>query len=213
MKSEMNISSYHYHSANLAHTGDYLLPAVVKLLGRFPPPARLFELGCGNGALANELARMGYDVVAVDPSTEGIKIAKDNYPNCSFAVGSAYDNLAGQYGQFDIVISLEVVEHVFYPRKYAATVASLLTTQGVAIISTPYHSYLKNLVLALLNKWDTHMNPLWDYGHIKLWSRPKLVELFQEVGLRETGFHRVGRIPQLAKSMILTFCQGQTNVA
>lgn len=203
--SETDISHYHYDSATIAHTGDYLLPALIKLLERFSPPARIFEIGCGNGAVANRLAQLGYDVTAVDPSTEGIKIAKDNYPECSFAVGSGYDDLAKQYGSFEIVISLEVVEHVFYPRQYAATVASLLTSKGVAIVSTPYHGYIKNLALALMNKWDAHMDPLWDYGHIKLWSRQKLVQLFQEAGLYETSFHRVGRIPQLAKSMILTF--------
>jgi 2-polyprenyl-6-hydroxyphenyl methylase/3-demethylubiquinone-9 3-methyltransferase len=205
---ETDLSRYHYGSAAIAHTGDYLLPTLIKLLERFPPPARVFELGCGNGAVANILAQRGYEVTAVDPSIEGINIAKDTYPQCSFAVGSAYDDLAKQYGNFEIVISLEVVEHVFYPRQYAATVASLLASEGIAIISTPYHGYIKNLALALMNKWDAHMDPLWDYGHIKLWSRQKLTQLFSEARLYETSFQRVGRIPPLAKSMILTFQKG-----
>lgn len=46
-----------------------------------------------------------------------------------------------------------------------------LNDKGDIIISTPYHGYLKNLTLSLLNKWDSHMSPLWHRGHIKLWSK------------------------------------------
>ena len=199
------IGGYHHESANHSHTHEYLMPEVYKLLKQLPYPARIFELGCGNGATANELANRGYEVIAVDPSIEGINLAQTHYHNCQFAIGSAYEDLAGQYGQFDIVLSLEVVEHVFFPRRYAHTIAQLLPPGGTAIISTPYHGYIKNLALALLNKWDSHADPLWDYGHIKLWTRPKLVQLFQEAGLQETSFSRIGRIPQLAKSMVFSF--------
>jgi 2-polyprenyl-3-methyl-5-hydroxy-6-metoxy-1,4-benzoquinol methylase len=201
----VDTGEYHYSTAEAMHSHDYLLPTLYRLLKAAPSPASVFELGCGNGFVANELSKVGYAVTAVDPATKGIGIAKEAFPNCRFTVGSAYDDLAARYGIFDIVLSLEVVEHVFYPRKYAATVASLMKPDGIAIISTPYHGYLKNLALALLNKWDSHMNPLWDYGHIKLWSPTTLVRLFEEVGLRETGFYRVGRIPQLAKSMVMVF--------
>ena len=203
--SETDISSYHYISAEPSHTHDYLLPTLTGLLRQHPPPCRVFELGCGNGATANVMLKLGYEVTAVDPSTEGINIAKNSYPHIRFAVGSAYDELGDEYGTFPMVISLEVVEHIFYPRRYAATIASLLVPKGLAIVSTPYHGYMKNLALSLLNKWDSHMDPLWDYGHIKLWSRAKLVDLFREAGLSQCGFYRVGRIPQLAKSMIVAF--------
>ena len=203
--SEKETGGYHFDSADPAHTHGYLLPTVISLLKEYPPPCRIFELGCGSGATANALRALGYSVTAVDPSVEGIRLAKENYPDITFAVGSAYDQLAEKYGQFCVVVSLEVIEHIFYPRKYAATAADLLAPGGALIISTPYHGYLKNLVLALLNKWEKHMDPLWDYGHIKLWSRSTLGRLFSEVSLRETEFFRVGRIPQLAKSMILSF--------
>lgn len=202
---ELEASGYHHSSANHSHTHGYLMPVVREMISQLPSPNGVFEVGCGNGATANELAHLGYQVVAVDPSVEGIRIAKENYPNCRFALGSAYDDLSKQYGTFDIVISLEVIEHVFYPRRFAETVAKLLSPNGTLIISTPYHGYLKNLALALTNKWESHVDPLWDCGHIKLWTRAKLIRLFEEVGLYEMSFHRVGRVPQLAKSMVLSF--------
>jgi 2-polyprenyl-6-hydroxyphenyl methylase/3-demethylubiquinone-9 3-methyltransferase len=62
---------------------------------------------------------------------------------------------------------MEVVEHVYNPRKYVACVYSLLEECVVAIISTPYHSYIKNLALALTGKMDAHFTALWEFGHIK----------------------------------------------
>ncbi|MFN3682011.1 MAG: hypothetical protein ACK4VP_08235, partial [Nitrospira sp.] len=73
---------------------------------------------------------------------------------------------------------------------------------GVAIVSTPYHGYWKNLALALSGKMDAHFTALWDHGHIKFWSIRTLRQLLQEAGFSEIRFLRVGRIPPLAKSMI-----------
>lgn len=101
-----------------------------------------------------------------------------------------------------MVVSLEVVEHVYAPRNYARTLFDLLEPGGTAIVSTPYHGYLKNLALALSGKMDAHFTALWDHGHIKFWSIETLTKLLDEAGFMNIRFHRVGRVPQLAKSMI-----------
>ena len=101
------------------------------------------------------------------------------------------------------IISLEVVEHVYAPRDWARTLFNLTAPGGTAVVSTPYHGYLKNLAIALTNGFDTHFTALWDHGHIKFWSRATLTSLLEEAGFSVTGFARVGRIPALAKSMIL----------
>ena len=198
------ISGYHYDHAGLNCSHGYLLPTVLRLLDGLNLPAgqrRLFEVGCGNGSVAHELARRGWDVTGVDPSAEGIAQANQNHPDLKLYSGSAYDDLAAQYGQFPVVLSLEVVEHVYFPRQYAATVFSLLQGGGTAILSTPYHGYWKNLALALSGKLDRHFTALWDHGHIKFWSMETLALLLEEAGFRDIRFARVGRIPALAKAM------------
>jgi 2-polyprenyl-6-hydroxyphenyl methylase/3-demethylubiquinone-9 3-methyltransferase len=72
----------------------------------------------------------------------------------------------------------------------------------MAIISTPYHGYLKNLALGVVGKWDAHFDPLWDGGHVKFFSVRTLRMLLTEAGFSNIRFIRVGRIPQLAKGMI-----------
>ena len=127
------INGYRYTHSSLNTSHDILLPAVRRLLDSLNvPPAerRLFELGCGNGSVANALFQLGWDVTGVDPSTEGIAQAQAAYPELKLATGSAYDDLVGQYGQFPVVVSLEVVEHVYAPRDYAHSVFDLLAGGG-----------------------------------------------------------------------------------
>jgi 2-polyprenyl-6-hydroxyphenyl methylase/3-demethylubiquinone-9 3-methyltransferase len=170
-----------------------------------PEPRRIFELGCGNGANAAYLTQRGYTVVGVDPSPDGVRIANTTHKQLQIDYGSTDDDLAGKYGQFPVVLSLEVVEHVFSPKLFAERVHDLLLPQGVAIISTPYHSYVKNVALALSGKLDNHFTALWEGGHIKFWSRRTLNTLFGRVGMNEIDFRRVGRVPSLAKSMICVY--------
>ena len=197
---------YVYEDANLSHTFEYLYPVVAReLADRGLPQAgrRIFELGCGNGSFANELAASGFDVCGIDASEQGIAFANRHYPHLSgLGLGSAYDDLAARYGRFPAVISLEVVEHLYFPRKFAATLFSLVEGGGIAIVSTPYHGYWKNLALAISGRMDSHFTALWDHGHIKFWSIATLRTLLEEAGFVDIRFERVGRIPVFAKSMI-----------
>ncbi|KAA6183958.1 class I SAM-dependent methyltransferase [Thiohalocapsa marina] len=198
-------AGYRYADAQAGHHHAYLLPTVFKALDALALPAgeqRLFELGCGNGSVAQVLSQRGWEVTGVDPSVEGIAQAKAAFPELKLDNGSAYDDLVGRYGRFPVVLSLEVVEHVYAPRDYAKKVFDLLGRGGVVIISTPYHGYWKNLALALTGKMDAHFTALWDHGHIKFWSMRTLGELLREAGFVDIRFVRVGRVPALAKSMV-----------
>jgi 2-polyprenyl-6-hydroxyphenyl methylase/3-demethylubiquinone-9 3-methyltransferase len=107
-----------------------------------------------------------------------------------------------KFGTFPAVISLEVVEHVYAPRDYARQLFELVQPGGLAVISTPYHGYIKNVALAVSGKLDNHFTALWDHGHIKFWSMRTLGQLLVEAGFTRTKFFRVGRFAPLAKSMI-----------
>jgi 2-polyprenyl-3-methyl-5-hydroxy-6-metoxy-1,4-benzoquinol methylase len=200
-----DISGYKYENAFLNPSHGCLLPAVFKILRTTAPNVSeksLFDLGCGNGAVTNEIAKLGFRVAGVDPSTEGISCANTHFPHLDIHLGSAYDDLPAKFGTFSYVMSLEVVEHLYSPKIFASTVYSLLHDGGYAIISTPYHGYLKNLAIAVVNGFDKHFTAMWDNGHIKFWSIRSLTQLLQGAGFKSIEFERVGRIPPLAESMI-----------
>jgi 2-polyprenyl-6-hydroxyphenyl methylase/3-demethylubiquinone-9 3-methyltransferase len=205
-------SDYAYDDACCNSSHEYLVPAVLNALKdlRQPPTnVRIFELGCGNGAVAAFLQRAGYSVVGIDASESGIAQARRAFPELSLHVRSAYDDLAGEFGRFPVVLSLEVVEHLYHPRKFASCLYSLLEANGTAIVSTPYHGYWKYLALALTGRMDAHLTALWDYGHIKFWSIKTLTSLLTEAGFSSVKFSRVGRVPPLAKSMIAIAAKGK----
>lgn len=181
----------------------YLWPVVKSVIekNRFNG-RKAFDLGCGNGSTADLLHGLGFEVIGVDYSESGISVARRSFPHVAFYRDNVYDDLAARYGQFSLVVSFEVVEHCYEPRRFAHTLYDLVENDGVAIISTPYHGYVKNLALAVAGKWDSHLSPLWDGGHIKFFSRLTLRALLLEAGFRNVRIIRVGRIPPLAKSMI-----------
>ena len=121
-----DIAGYTYLDGNLNPSHSYLLPAVREVLAGidFQGERRLFELGCGNGSVAASLTEAGYTVTGVDPSNQAVQYAASCYPHIRISQGSAYDDLAHRYGQFPVVLSLEVVEHVYFPRKFAAVPVS-----------------------------------------------------------------------------------------
>ena len=205
MDTTVDISGYGYDDGGLNNSHDYLVPALLGLLTSLSLPVeqrRVFELGCGNGAVAAVLTKEEYRVTGVDVSTQGLEQAQRRHPELLLHPGSAYDCLADLYGQFPIVVSLEVVEHLYAPRVFARTLYDLVESSGTAIVSTPYHGYWKNLALALTGQLDAHFTALWDHGHIKFWSMKTLKTLLLEAGFQDIRFTRVGRVPALAKSLI-----------
>lgn len=180
----------------------YLLPKLMEILNAYClPGGRVLDVGAGNGQLTSVVASSGYAVTALEPSGEGVAAARRSFPDLDIRQGSADPETIGPDWSFDLVYSLEVVEHVFLPRIYADYLFRSVKPGGIVVLSTPYHGYLKNLAIALTGRFDAHVNPLWDYGHIKFWSEKSLSQLLTDAGFAEVTFDHVGRLRPLAKSM------------
>lgn len=194
------IADYRYYSDAQGCAHEYILPIVEEIVAR-RRPASIFDLGCGNGSVADRLSRFA-PVAGIDASASGVLIANQRFPKLKIAVGSVYDDLPAQYGSFPVVVSLEVVEHLYDPRLYARNLFGLVEPGGIAIVSTPFHGYWKNLALALSGRFDNHFTALWDGGHVKFWSVRTLTTLLEEAGFQGVEFRFAGRISALAKSML-----------
>ncbi len=181
----------------------YLLPQLRKMLGT--PAGAILDVGCGNGATARALLAEGYDVFGVDASESGIELANGETPGRFYLLdlntGEIPAALAGRAFQF--VISTEVIEHLYEPRRLVAFARRMLAPEGRLIISTPYHGYLKNLALAISGRLDNHFTALWDGGHIKFFSRKTLEQLLREEGFEIDSFAGAGRLVWLWRSMLV----------
>lgn len=187
----------------------YLVPDILAVLDQFGLRAagtRILDLGSGNGALCAALHEAGHEVVGVERDPRGVEIARQRVPTVRFhqlAIDDDPAHLLDRESLFNVVVSTEVVEHLYAPRQLPRFAHRVLVEGGVLVVSTPYHGYLKNLMLSLFNQWDQHLDPFWDGGHIKFWSAKTLARLLEEGGFEVIGFKGSGRWPVLWKSMIL----------
>lgn len=184
-----------------------LLPAVnVSLFSC--RPKRVLDIGCGNGYLTEQFrkAHPATEFFGMDPSESGIANATGAFPHVHFKQASIYDAPPSEWmGAFDLIISTEVIEHLYTPAALPEFMRKVLKPGGTAVVTTPYHGYLKNLALSLTDKWDAHHTVFWEHGHIKFWSKRTLRQLFEQQGFEFKRFQGIGRIPWLWMSMLEEF--------
>lgn len=196
---------YGWSNGEFTQAHSWYMAPIIKMLPCDGTP--ILDVGCGNGAFANYLIDLGYNVYGTDASDSGIRIANKLNPGRFYCQDFSKDELPFELSGilFRTIISTEVIEHLYDPRKYIQFCKSILAKSGGGnlIISTPYHGYLKNLVLSVSNKWDKHFTALWDGGHIKFWSQKTLKTLLLEAGFEVLIFKGCGRVPYIWKSMVI----------
>jgi 2-polyprenyl-3-methyl-5-hydroxy-6-metoxy-1,4-benzoquinol methylase len=195
---------YGFFESAPAHTFGYLQKPLLAMLDKNANKC-ILDLGCGNGYLVNVLIDNGYNAFGTDASVKGIAIANETNKGRFYVQDLSIDELPIELQEkaFDTVISTEVIEHLYDPEHFIAFCKSIVSNGGEIIITTPYHGYLKNLMLSLLDKWDAHLDPMWRGGHIKFWSRKTLSKALTDAGFVNIEFKGCGRIPYFWKSMIV----------
>lgn len=157
---------------------------------------KILDFGCGNGLLVKEFLNLGLDAYGVDVDEGQIQRARNLVDSNRIIQSSVYEYETKE--KYDVVTSLEVIEHLYDPIKYLKLCHSHLTKNGIFIISTPYYGYLKNLLISIMNKWDKHHMSLTLHGHIKLFSQDTLLFALQKTQFYPLSVQRIGRIPHLA---------------
>jgi len=196
--------SYGWQSAAKTYSHAKLLPLVARLARDYGTQSFL-DIGAGNGSALPFWQQQGWRVAAMEPDEEGYAFSKQ-VPGVDVRRLGVEDALPPEWhSAFDTVVSLEVVEHLFNPESLVQVCERALRPGGHAMISTPYHGYLKNVAISMAGKWDYHHHPLRIGGHIKFWSEATLTKLFEKRTFTKVAFHGVGRLPFLWKSMLLVF--------
>jgi 2-polyprenyl-6-hydroxyphenyl methylase/3-demethylubiquinone-9 3-methyltransferase len=112
---------------------------------------RLLDIGCGGGLLCEPMARLGFSVTGVDASERNVAVAGAHASEGGLAIdyrAGAVEGLltAGEAG-FDVILNMEVIEHVADPGQFLRDCARLLTPGGLMILAT-LNRTLASLALA-----------------------------------------------------------------
>lgn len=100
---------------------------------------RLLDIGCGGGLLSEPMARLGADVVGADAAERNIPVARVHAEQSGLTIDyrhTSAEALAAAGEQFDVVLNMEVVEHVADPQAYLTACHDLLKSGGLMLCST-----------------------------------------------------------------------------
>ncbi len=137
-----------------------------------------FEIGCGEGYVANHIYHMGIPITGADLSSRIIEIANKKYPDIRFSVLSIYD-LKVLQGRYDLVIANEVFEHLSNPDSAIEEVKKI--TNKYILISVPNEPYFRIANICRLKYLKKAGNTP---GHINHWSKNQLKKFLVSKGLK-----------------------------
>ena len=108
------------------------------------------DVGCGAGLLTEPLARLGARVTGIDATPEVIEVAREHAAAMRLEIDYRVGDVQELEGRFDLVTSLEVIEHVADPGAFVKALARRLAPGGLLILSTPNATAWSRLMMITL---------------------------------------------------------------
>ncbi|MEG3145664.1 bifunctional 2-polyprenyl-6-hydroxyphenol methylase/3-demethylubiquinol 3-O-methyltransferase UbiG [Sphingomonas sp. RT2P30] len=147
---------------------------------------RALDVGCGAGLLCEPLARLGAAVTGIDAAAENIAAALAHAALSGLKIDYRTGGIEALAGEtFDLVTSLEVIEHVATPAAFVAGLAAALAPGGLLILSTPNRTALSRLALITIGE-GTGRIPRGTHDWEKFLRPAELTELIEDAGLKVT---------------------------
>jgi SAM-dependent methyltransferase len=170
--------------------------ATVALAGKRP---RVLDLGCGDGRVAQVIARAGAEVAGVDPSELALERARAAQPDVDFRLPGPDGSLPFGDGSFDVVVSIHVLEHVADTQRLMSEARRVSKPRAWIAITVPQHGRLQRTWTALAS-FERHHDPL--EPTLRFYTRRSLGELLAQFGYGELELAAAGGVPLFRRSLL-----------
>jgi 2-polyprenyl-6-hydroxyphenyl methylase / 3-demethylubiquinone-9 3-methyltransferase len=156
---------------------------------------RVLDVGCGAGLLCEPLARLGASVTGIDAAPENIAAAREHAAAMGLTIdyrAVGVETLKGE--TFDLVTSMEVIEHVSDPTTFVRGLAGALAEGGLMVLSTPNRTALSRLAMITVGE-GTGMIPKGTHDWHKFLTPEEMTALLEAEGLKVTGLRGLSFSP------------------
>lgn len=148
---------------------------------------RLLDIGCGGGLISEPMARLGVAVTGADAAAENIEVARVHAEQSGLAIdyrAVTAESLLAEGAQFDVVLALEIVEHVADPQQFLTTCARLLRPGGVLIASTLNRTPQSFAAAIVGAEWVMRWLPRGTHEWRRFIRPDELAGMFEAAGVR-----------------------------
>jgi ubiquinone/menaquinone biosynthesis C-methylase UbiE len=156
-----------------------------------PKGQHVIDLGCGKGDFTNYIHELGFSAVGLDISAGALRKARSSQANGTYIAASLEDGLPFTDGSFGAVFCSEVLEHIFSVHAALSELNRILSSDGLLILTVPYHGLAKNLAIALFG-YERHYDP--NLSHIRFFTRKSLAESLNRSGFKVVATRGIGRL-------------------
>lgn len=151
----------------------------------------LIDIGCGGGLIAEPMRRMGFAVTAIDAAAEGVETARHHAAeqglDIAYRAAAVEQMVEDGAGPFDVVLALEVVEHVTDPADFLKTCARLVAPGGLMIVAT-LNRTLKSLALGkIAAEYILRWVPAGTHDWRQFLKPSEVVSMLADAGLSPAG--------------------------
>jgi glycosyltransferase involved in cell wall biosynthesis len=145
------------------------------------PPARILDLGCSGGLLAERARACGHTVTGVDLlDLPEVHDRVDRFIQRDLDHGLPPE--AAEEGPFDVVLAADVLEHVRVPELILSQIGSVLAPRGTLIASVPNFGHWYARARTALGLFDYDQRGIFDQGHVRFFTRRGLLRRLEDAG-------------------------------